>query len=154
MSRLGGNVTGMSIFNLSLAEKRLELLKELIPTAAVIGYLVNPTSPSGEAESTDAHAAARVLGVQLRILNASTEHDLDAVFASLVQLRADALLVAGEPFFDSRRDRLVALSARHSIPASYAWREYVAVGGLMNYGTSLTDSYRQGGIYVARNPQG
>jgi putative ABC transport system substrate-binding protein len=150
LNRPGGNITGMSAFNLALAGKRLELLKELIPTATVIGYLVNPTSPTGEPEATDARTAARALGIDLHVLNASTEHDLDVAFASLVRLRVGALVVAGEPYFDSQRDRLVALSARHAVPASYAWREYVTAGGLMSYGTSLTDSYRQAGIYVGR----
>jgi ABC-type uncharacterized transport system substrate-binding protein len=150
LNRPGGNITGMSAFNLALAGKRLELLKELIPTAAVIGYLVNPASPTAEAESTDARTAARGLGIDLHVLNASTEPDLDAAFASLVQLHVNAVVVAGEPYFDSQRHRLVALSARHAVPASYAWREYVAAGGLMSYGTSLTDSYRQAGTYVGR----
>jgi putative ABC transport system substrate-binding protein len=146
----GGNVTGMGAFNLTLAGKRLESLQQLVPTAAAIGYLVNLTSPTGEAESADARAAAGGLGIDLHVVNASKDHDLDAAFASLVQLRVGALVVAGEPYFDSQRDRLVGLSARHAIPTSYAWREYVAAGGLMSYGTSLTDSYRRAGIYVGR----
>jgi putative tryptophan/tyrosine transport system substrate-binding protein len=150
LNRPGGNVTGMGAFNLALAGKRLELLKELVPGAAVVGYLVNPASPIGETESADAMAAARALGIELHVLNASAEQDLDAAFGSLMRLRVGALVVAGEPYFDSQRDRLVALSARHAVPVSYAWREYVLAGGLMSYGTSLTDSYRQAGIYVGR----
>ena len=150
LNRPGGNVTGMSAFNSTLAAKRVELLKELLPSATVIAYLVNPSSPTAEIESSDAQAAARRLGIEAHVLNASTEQGLETTFAGLVRLRAHGLAIAGEPFFDSQRDRLVALSARHGIPASYAWREYVAGGGLMSYGTSLTDSYRQGGIYVAR----
>jgi putative tryptophan/tyrosine transport system substrate-binding protein len=150
LSRPGGNVTGMSTFNWQLGPKRLELLKELVPTATKIAYLANPTNPIAEAELKAALSMARALSIQLHVLNASTDHELDAAFAAFGELHAGGLVVAGEPFFDSQRDRLVALSARHAIPACYAWREYVTVGGLMSYGTSLRGSYRQAGIYAGR----
>jgi putative ABC transport system substrate-binding protein len=150
LNRPGGNVTGMSMFNVTLGAKRLELLFELVPTATVIGYLANPSNPSAETELKTALAAASALRIQLHALHASTEHDIDAAFATLVRLRTGGLVVAGEPFFDSQRDRLVALSARHAIPASYAFREYVLAGGLMSYGTSITDSYRRAGTYAGR----
>jgi putative tryptophan/tyrosine transport system substrate-binding protein len=150
LNRPGGNVTGMSTFNWELGPKRLELLKELVPTATKIAYLSNPTNPIAEPELKAAFSMASALSLQLHVFNASTEHDLDAAFTGFGKLRADGLVVAGEPFFDSQRDRLVALSARLSIPACYAWREYVTAGGLISYGTSLMGSYRQGGIYAGR----
>jgi putative tryptophan/tyrosine transport system substrate-binding protein len=150
LSRPGGNITGMSAFNWELGPKRLELLKELVPRATIIAYLVNPMNPIAETELKAALAAASALGIQLHVLNASTEQDLDAAFAAVGTRRADGLVVAGEPFFDSQRDRLVALSSRHAVAACYAWREYVVAGGLMSYGTSLIESYREAGIYAGR----
>ena len=150
LSRPGGNITGMSTFNSELGPKRLELLKELVPTATTIAYLANPTNPIAEAELKAALAMASALSIQLHVLNASTDHELDAAFTAFDKLRAGGLVVAGEPFFDSKRDRLVSLTARHAIAACYAWREYVASGGLMSYGTSLMGSYRQAGIYAGR----
>jgi putative ABC transport system substrate-binding protein len=150
LNRPGGNVTGMSLFNPVLSAKRLELLRELVPSAAVIAYLLNPGTPSAKIESREALAAASALGIRLHILHASSEPDLDAAFATVTRLRAGGLVVAGEPYFDSQRERIVALSTQHAIPTSYAWRENVAVGGLMSYGTSLPDSYRQAGIYAGR----
>jgi putative tryptophan/tyrosine transport system substrate-binding protein len=150
LSRPGGNITGMSAFNSELGPKRLELLKELVPTATTIAYLANPTNPIAEAELKAALAMASALSIQLHVLNASTDHELDAAFTAFDKLRAGGLVVAGEPFFDSKRDRLVSLTARHAIAACYAWREYVASGGLMSYGTSLMGSYRQAGIYAGR----
>jgi putative ABC transport system substrate-binding protein len=111
---------------------------------------VNPTNPNAKPESEEAQAAARALGIQLHVLNASTEDGVNAAYAGLARLRAQGLIVAVDPFFDSRRDRLVALSAQHAVVASYAWREYVTAGGLMSYGPSLPDSYRQAGIYAGR----
>jgi putative tryptophan/tyrosine transport system substrate-binding protein len=140
----------MSAFNWELGPKRLELLKELVPRATIIAYLVNPMNPIAETELKAALAAASALGIQLHVLNASTEQDLDAAFAAVGTRRADGLVVAGEPFFDSQRDRLVALSSRHAVAACYAWREYVVAGGLMSYGTSLIESYREAGIYAGR----
>ena len=150
LSRPGGNITGMSTLTTPLGAKGVALLKELLPKAAVVAYLVNPSNPSSALELKEALAAADTLGIQLRVLNASTEGELDAAFAALVKSRADALVVAGEPFFDSQRQRIVALAARHSIATSYAWRENVVAGGLMSYGNSLTESYRQAGIYAGR----
>jgi putative tryptophan/tyrosine transport system substrate-binding protein len=151
LNRPGGNITGMHPFGeMVLAGKRVELLKELLPTVAAIAYLINPASPTSEAEGKEAAVAARTLGIDLHVLKASTEHDLEAAFGTLPSLRVRALVVAGEPYLHSQRDRVVALSARYAIPASYAWREYVAAGGLMSYGTSITESYRQAGVYVGR----
>jgi putative tryptophan/tyrosine transport system substrate-binding protein len=150
LNRPGGNVTGISMITVALAPKRLELLHELVPVPAAIAMLVNPTSPYVEAETADVKASARVLGRQLRVLNAGTAQEIDAVFATLVQQRAGGLLVSGDPFFDSERDRLVALAARYSVPAIYQWREFATIGGLISYGTSILDAYRQAGIYVGK----
>jgi putative ABC transport system substrate-binding protein len=150
LNRPGGNVTGMGVFNAELAGKRLEVFKELVPATATVVYLLNPFNPAAEIESKEAQAAAPALGFELHILKASTEDELNAAFAASAKLRAGGLVVAPDPFFDSQRDRLVALAARHAVPANYGWREYVSAGGLMSYGTSLTDSYRQAGIYVGR----
>jgi putative tryptophan/tyrosine transport system substrate-binding protein len=150
LNRPGGNVTGMSTLTSTLAAKRLELLKELVPAAAVMAYLLNPSNPSTDLESKEALPAARALGIELHVIEASTEQELNAAFAKLASLRAGGLIVAPEPFFDSQRDRLVALSAQHAVPAIYGFREYVVAGGLMSYGTSITDSYRQAGNYAGR----
>ena len=150
LNRPGGNVTGISMITVALAPKRLELLHELVPAPAAIAMLVNPTSPYVEAETADVKASARVLGRQLRVLNAGTAQEIDAAFATLVQQRAGGLLVSGDPFFDSERDRLVALAARHSVPAIYQWREFATIGGLISYGTSILDAYRQAGVYVGK----
>jgi putative ABC transport system substrate-binding protein len=150
LNQPGGNVTGMGVFNATLGAKRIELTKELKPIADGIAYLLNPSNPSSEIESKGALAAARALGIELHVLNASTEYELDAAFVAVAKLRAGVFVVSGEPFFDSQRDRLVALSARHAVAAVYAWREYVLAGGLMSYGTDLPDSYRQAGIYAGR----
>jgi putative tryptophan/tyrosine transport system substrate-binding protein len=150
LNRPGGNITGMSLFASELWEKVFELLKELVPAATVIAYLVNPSNPSAEVYSKAGVAAARALGIQVHVLNASTEHDLEESFASLAKLGAGGLVVPNEPFFDSQRDRIVALSARYGVAAVYSIREYVVAGGLMSYGASLTDSYRRAGIYTGR----
>jgi len=150
LNRPGGNITGMAAFNVALGGKRLELLRELVPAARVIGYVVNPSSPSSEAEALDAQDAARALGLTLHVLNASTERELDVLFASLPRQQIAALVVSGEPYFDSQRERFASLAARYAVPASYVWREYVVAGGLISYGTSLIESYRQAGIYVSR----
>src|SRR6516162_6911464 len=146
----GGNITGIWVVTSVLAQKRLELLHELVPKAELFALLVNPTSPVAEPQTRDAQGAAHALGLKLRVLSATTENDFDQVFAALVQERVDALLVSADPFFYSRRERLVALAARHAIPTLYEIREYVEVGGLMSYGTVYRDGYHKGGIYVGR----
>jgi putative tryptophan/tyrosine transport system substrate-binding protein len=146
----GANITGIWMVTTVLAEKRLQLLHDLVPKAELIALLVNPTSPVAEPQTRDAQAAARALGVRLTVLSAVTEKDFDQVFASLVQQRADALFVSADPFFSSRREHLVALAARHAIPTLYEFREFVEAGGLMSYGTVLRDGYYKGGNYVAR----
>jgi putative ABC transport system substrate-binding protein len=150
LNRPGGNVTGMSTFASTLGAKRLGLLRELVPRTTAIAYLVNPSNPNSEMEEKETQSAADALGIKLHVLKATTEEGIDAAFADAVKLRAGAMAVAGEAFFDSRRDRVVALAARHAVPAIYAWREYVVAGGLMSYGSSLADSYRRAGVYVGR----
>ena len=150
LSRPGGNVTGMSTLTTPLGAKGIALLRELLPKAAVIAFLVNPTNPSTALQVKEGRAAAGGLGITLRVVNASSVDELDRAFAALARQRPDGLVVAGEPFFDSEREKIVALVARAAVPAAYAWRESVVAGGLMSYGASLTDSYRQAGIYAAR----
>ena len=150
LSRPGGNVTGISMTTVALAPKRLELLHELVPAAAVIGVLVNPTSPYVEPETKDVVESARTVGQQVQLLNASTAPELEPAFVALVRHGAGALLVSGDPFFDSQRDRIVELASRYSVPAIYQWREFTAIGGLISYGTNIVDSYRQSGDYVAK----
>ena len=146
----GANITGIWMVLTVLAEKRLQLLHDLLPKAGSIALLVNPTSPVAEPQTRDAQAAARALGVKLTVLSAVTENDFDQVFASLAEQRADALLVSADPLFASRREQLVALAARHAVPALYEIREFVEAGGLMSYGTVLGDGYYKGGNYIAR----
>jgi putative ABC transport system substrate-binding protein len=151
LNRPGGNVTGVSILDVELGPKRLELLRELVPKATNIAVLVNPTDPVRAGNISRAvETAARTLGLQSNVLQASSERDFDAVFASLLQMRADGLVIGGEPFFNSRSERLGALTARHKVPAIFQFREFTAGGGLASYGASLTDSYRQVGVYAAR----
>jgi putative tryptophan/tyrosine transport system substrate-binding protein len=150
LNRPGGNATGVSFLVNLLAAKRLELLRELVPGATAVGDLVNPTNPNSEAETKDMQAAARALGQQLHILNASSERDIDAAFASFVQQRVDVLIVTADAFFSSRRDQLVALAARHALPTIYFSRDLAAAGGLTSYGTSITESFRAVGAYAGR----
>jgi putative ABC transport system substrate-binding protein len=150
LSRPGGNVTGVSMITVALAAKRLELLHQVVPPPVVIAMLVNPTSPYVEPETRDVMEAARVLGRRVQVLKASTPPEIDAAYATLAQDGAGALLVSGDPFFDSQRDKLVALSARNRVPAIYQWREFAAIGGLISYGTSITNAYREAGVYTAR----
>jgi len=150
LSRQGGNITGVSLLNVELAAKRLELLREMVPKASLIGVLVNPNNRNAELYARGLEAAAPAVGLQVSMFRAGVEGDLDTAFAELVQQRANAVIVAPDPFFDSRREKLVALAARHAIPAIYQWREFTAAGGLMSYGSSLTDGFRQMGIYAGR----
>jgi len=150
LNRPGGNATGMSVFTTELGSKQLELLHELVPKASTIGLLINPNYQGSEAEAVAVQAAAQAIGRKILVLNASNEGDIDNVFGALVQQQVDALLVSADALFVSRRDQLVALSARHSIPAIYDLREFALAGGLMSYGTSLADAYRHVGIYTGR----
>jgi putative ABC transport system substrate-binding protein len=149
-NRPGGNVTGIWMVLAVLAQKRLQLTRELLPRAELVALLINPTSPVAEPQTRDAEAAASALGFKLTILNAVAENDFDQVFATLVQRRADALLISADPFFTSRREHLVALAARHAIPTLYEVREFVEAGGLMSYGAVLREGYYKGGIYAGR----
>src|SRR5262245_13864407 len=150
LNQPGGNITGMGIFNASLATKRVELMKDLIPNAAVIGYLLNPADGKGAIERESVVAASRALGIELRILNARTETELDSAFAGLEGLGIRALVISMEPFFDTQRERIAGLAARYRAATIYAWREYVLTGGLMSYGADLPASYRQAAIYAGR----
>ena len=150
LNRPGGNMTGVAILQAELAAKRLELVHELLPTAAVVALLVNPTNPYTELETKAVREAARSLALQLRVLRASTASDIDAAFATLVELRAAALVVSVDSFLTSRNDQIVALAARHAVPAIYGWREFAAAGGLMSYAPSLADGYRQVGVYAGK----
>jgi putative ABC transport system substrate-binding protein len=150
LARPGGNLTGFSLLVGELMSKRLELASELVPRAGVIALLVNPNYAGTEAIISDVREAARVKGVQLQILKAGTESEIDSAFASLVQLQAGALVVSSEPFFTSRREQLAALASRYAIPAIYGWRELAAAGGLISYGPSLAGNSRQAGIYAGR----
>jgi putative ABC transport system substrate-binding protein len=149
-NRPGGNVTGASFVATELETKRLEILHDVVPTAAVMGVLINPTNPAAESRSTDLQMAARTLERSVHIVTASSESDLETAFATLIEQRADALLVSTDSFFTSQRDRLVALAARHALPCIYPWREFVEAGGLVSYGPAINDVYRQVGIYTAR----
>jgi putative ABC transport system substrate-binding protein len=151
LNRPGGNLTGATTLAIEITPKRLEILHELLPTAKLFALLVNPTNPYADILSRNVQAAARTLGLQLHILHASTEHDFDTVFATLVQLRAGGLVIGGiEIFFESRRGQLAALALRHSIPTIYQSREFAVAGGLMGYGGNTMDSYRVAGLYTGR----
>jgi putative ABC transport system substrate-binding protein len=150
LARPGGNLTGVSLINVELMPKRLELLSELVPQAGVIAVLVNPYNANTERTIRDMEEAARAKRMQLAILTAGTESEIDSAFASLVQTQAGALVVQGDPLFINGRDQLVALASRHAVPAIYALREYAAAGGLISYGTSFTAGYRQLGSYAGK----
>jgi putative ABC transport system substrate-binding protein len=149
-NRPGGNITGVSIISSALASKQFELLHELVPLAAVVGILLNPSNPNADLELSDLQSAALSMGLQLVVVRANTESGIESAFASLVQQRAGALLVEPDAFFLTRREQLVARAAHQAIPTIYSRREHAAIGGLMSYGTNLTDAYRQAGIYVGR----
>jgi putative tryptophan/tyrosine transport system substrate-binding protein len=151
LARPGANLTGINFFSTELAAKRLELLRELVPAATRVAVLVNPADATNtETVLRDVEPAARALGWQIQVLNASSSREIDAAFASFVRAPADALFIGSSPFYGSRRIQLVQLAARHAVPAIYAGRQYVEVGGLMSYGASLTDAWRQLGLYVGR----
>ena len=150
LARPSGNLTGVSTMAPELIPKRLELLSELVPRVGVIALLVNPNNSNTERIIGDMQEAARARAVQLHILKAGTESEIDGAFRSLVQSQAGALLVGADPFFNNRREQLVALAARYAVPAIYEWREFATSGGLISYGPSLTSIYRQLGIYTGR----
>jgi putative ABC transport system substrate-binding protein len=151
LNRPGGNVTGVTQLSSVVAPKRLELLHELVPTARVVAFLVNPADPAvAEQQVRDSQAAAHTLGLNLHVLNASTESDFDGVFVNVIQLRAGGLVIAGHAFFTARSEQLAALALRHAVPTVYTSRRFVAAGGLMSYGGSITDSYRLAGVYTGR----
>jgi putative ABC transport system substrate-binding protein len=150
LARPGGNLTDVSMMGEELQPKRLELLSELVPDAKVIALLVNPNSPSAERLIGDMQEAARAKGVRLRILKAGIESEIDAAFISVAQLHAGGLVASADPFYSSRRDQLVALASRHTVPAIYESREYTASGGLISYGPSLTAAYRLVGTYTGK----
>jgi putative ABC transport system substrate-binding protein len=150
LARPTGNLTGVSILAVELIAKQLELISEVVPQARVIALLVNPNNPDAERVVRDGQDAARAKGVQLTILKAATESEIDTAFATLAQLRAGGLLFGPDQFFFSRREQLVALAARHAVPTIYQWREFPATGGLISYGSSITAAWRQVGAYVGR----
>jgi putative tryptophan/tyrosine transport system substrate-binding protein len=149
-NRPGGNATGVNVLLTAMEGKRLGLLREMVPTAALITVLLNPVAATFDGQLNDVQAAARSVGQQLRILRASNDAEIDAAFATAAELRVEALLVAADPFFLSRRERLVGLASRYAIPAIYELREYAAAGGLMSYGVSLAEAYRLVGVYTGR----
>jgi ABC-type uncharacterized transport system substrate-binding protein len=150
INRPGGNITGVSLISPAIGSKRLELLHKLVPNAAVIGLLVYPDSPHAEPERKDVEEAGRTIGQQIVVVNASSERDFDAAFATLIQQRAGGLLVAGDPFLLIRRDQLVALADRYALPTMYQYREFATAGGLMSYGTDIAGAYHQAGEYTGR----
>ena len=151
LSRPGGNITGVNLFIVAMESKRLGLLRALVPGVQLIAVLLNPNrQTSYTQQKSDVEEAARVIGQQIHLLSASNESEIDAAFATAAQLRAGAMLVGGDPFFNSQRDKIIALAARHAIPAIYEQREHALAGGLMSYGTNLSEGYRQAGVYAGR----
>ena len=150
LARPDGNLTGVNFFNIEVTAKRLELLRELVPGAARVAVLVNPTNPATETTLRGTELAARAMGLQLQVFNASTSGEIDAAFASFVRGRPDALFVGGDAFFNGRRVQLVNTAAHHAVPATYSAREFPEVGGLMSYGGNVPDAYRQVGVYAGR----
>jgi putative tryptophan/tyrosine transport system substrate-binding protein len=149
-NRPGGNATGISILTSTLEPKRLGLLHELVSQAATIGVLLNPNFPSFEGQLRDVQEAARAVAVQIHVLRASTDGEIEVAFETVAQERVTALAVAADPFFDTRRDKLVALAARHAVPTMYHFREFAGAGGLVSYGANIPDAHRQIGIYTGR----
>jgi putative ABC transport system substrate-binding protein len=150
LNRPGGNVTGVTQLNVEVAPKRLELLHELVPTASVVALLVNPTNPNTETNTKELQAAARILGLEFHVLNASNESDFDGVFARLIQLRAGGLLIGPDTLFASRSEQLAALALRHAVPTIYSDRDFTVAGGLLSYGTDFRETYRLAGNYIGR----
>ena len=151
LSRPGGNLTGVVTLNMEVAAKRLDLLHELVPTATIVALLVNPTSTTlAETTTRELETPARTLGLEFYVLHASSEREIDAAFATLVQLRAGALVIGADALFNSRSEQLAALTIRHRVPAIYQYREFVSNGGLMSYGTPVVDTYRPLGVYTGR----
>jgi ABC-type uncharacterized transport system substrate-binding protein len=150
LARPGGNLTGVNIFTTELTEKRLGLLRDLVPAATTIAVLLNPNFSEAAANVLESEGAAKAIGKQVVIFNASSDAEIETAFANIVQAQCRALLVGADPFFNSRRGLIVALAARHAIPAIYEWREFAEAGGLISYGTSLVEAYRQQGIYAGR----
>jgi putative tryptophan/tyrosine transport system substrate-binding protein len=150
LARPGGNLTGINFFSAELVAKRLELLRELVPAATRVAVLVNPAGPGHEITLRDVEPAARAMGLQIQVLNASTSSEINAAFATFVRERPDALFVSTDPFFTSRRAQMVQLAARHMVPAAYHARHYPEIGGLMSYGSNVADGLRQLGVYTGR----
>ncbi|MFZ0349018.1 MAG: ABC transporter substrate-binding protein [Pseudolabrys sp.] len=150
LNRPGGNVTGVTQLNVEVAPKRLELLHELVPTASVVALLVNSTNPNTETNTKELQAAARTLGLELHVLNASTDRDFDAVFAKLIQLRAGGLVIGADNLFAIRSEQLAALALRHAVPTIYQTRDFAVAGGLLSYGTDFRETYRLAGNYTGR----
>ena len=150
LNRPGGNLTGVSSLNVQVTPKRLEILHEVVPAAAEIAVLVNPTSPTTDSQLRNLQAAARALGLQLHVLHASTERDLDAVFVTLLQLQAGGLVVASDGFFATHSEQLATLTVRHAVPAIHQSRDFAIAGGLMSYAGSFSESHRQAGVYTGR----
>jgi len=150
LARPGGNLTGINFLSAELAAKRLELVRELVPAAIRISMLVNPTGPNSESTLRDAQSAARAIGLEIQVLNASTSREINMAFATFIQERPDALFIDIDPFFTSRRIQLVHLASHHRMPTTYPGRQFAEVGGLMSYGSDLTDAWRQVGVYTGR----
>jgi ABC-type uncharacterized transport system substrate-binding protein len=150
LNRPGGNVTGFANLALEVGPKRLELFHELIPTATVVAVLINPTRTNADAESGVLQTAARTLGLELHVLHASVEREFEGVFATLKQLHAGGLVISGDPVFNSRSEQLARMAVRHGVPAIYQFRPFAAAGGLISYGSNITEAHRQTGMYVGR----
>ena len=150
LARPGGNVTGVNFLSAELGGKRLELVRELVPTAARVAVLINPTNLTTDVQVNDVQAAGRAMGLQLQVFNATTSREIDAAFAALARERPDALFFIPDPVFNARRIHLVHLASRHALPAIYWQREFAEAGGLISYGSSIGESFRQAGVYTGR----
>jgi putative ABC transport system substrate-binding protein len=150
LNQPGGNITGVTTLGSMVVAKQFEVLHETVPKAMVFGFLVNPDNPNAETDTREAQEATRILGLQLQIANASSEHEIDTAFTTLAQKGVGAVVVVSDGLFNSRPDQLVALAARHALPAIYSLREFITAGGLMSYGNRLADAYRQAGVHTGR----